>query len=200
MIGVSRGSCEGSKNRWLRLLDLQEQRSFVVGQEQADRAERADAADPDDFEGDVLKMIAPQQYAPILLQCLGIGDEGLACIELMAAQMAHERRLVSDAPTAADLLHEAKMVLPCRKHAGKALLLLTAELWWVDLGEHSAKVDAHAPSVERRQSRQIRQLFAIALAGRSREPSTSSIRHFRDVPGNNETGGEAFDVPFEWGG
>src|SRR5215469_16320732 len=124
MIGVSRGSCEGSKNRWLRLLDLQEQRSFVVGQEQADRAERADAADPDDFEGDVLKMIAPQQYAPILLQCLGIGDEGLACIELMAAQMAHERRLVSDAPTAADLLHEAKMVLPCRKHAGKLFFCL----------------------------------------------------------------------------
>src|SRR5262249_34752133 len=114
--------------------------------EQADRAERADAADPDDFEGDVLKMIAPQQYAPILLQCLSIGNEGLACIELMAAQMAHERRLVSDAPTAADRLHEATMLLPCRKHVGKALLLLTAELWWVDLRLPGAQGEAAAAS------------------------------------------------------
>ena len=101
VITIVRGPGERGQDRLLRLLDLQQQRRPVIGDEQADRAEGADAADPDDFEGHVAQAVALQQDAPVLLQRLSVACKGLARIELTAAQMAHQRRFVFDAPMAA---------------------------------------------------------------------------------------------------
>src|SRR5271156_4496382 len=61
VIEVIRESCERRENRLLRFLDLQQQWRVVVGHEQANGTERADAADPDNFKGDVAQMVALQQ-------------------------------------------------------------------------------------------------------------------------------------------
>src|SRR6516164_6331808 len=72
VIGVVRRPGERGEHRFLRLLDLQQQWRAVVCDEQADRAERADAADTDGLEGDVAAMIALHLHTAVLLQRLGI--------------------------------------------------------------------------------------------------------------------------------
>ena len=112
MVGVIRLPREGRENRLLRFLDLQQQWRIVIGHEQANGAERADAADADNFKGDIAQMIALQQYAPILLQSLGIRRKGPVRVELVPAQMPHQRRLILDMPMTAFHLGQAKMLFP----------------------------------------------------------------------------------------
>jgi hypothetical protein len=173
----------------LRFLDLQQQWRIVVGYEQANCTERADAADPDNLEGDVAQMVALQQYAPVLLQGLGIRREGLVRVELVPAQMPHQRRLVPDTPMPACHFNEAKMLFPGCQHLGEALPQVAPDLGGVDVGDGADEVDAHVPRVEWRQAGQLMQLFAITLRCDTRETPAIAIRHCRNASSDEEAGG-----------
>src|SRR6516225_1885990 len=109
-------------------------------------------------------MIAPHQHLPILLQTLGIRRERLMRMQLVVAQMAHQRRLVLDLPIAVFPLDETVMLCGAPQCGFTALLDLVADLAGIDVGDRAGEIDARAPSRERRQQRQFSQVTAIALS------------------------------------
>ena len=109
VIGIVGSPSVRGQHRLLRFLDLEQQRRLVARHQQADGAERADAADPDDFECDIMQTVALQQNPPVFLQCLGVRSEGLARMQIMPAQMVHQRRLFLDPPSPSMLFDQAEM-------------------------------------------------------------------------------------------
>jgi hypothetical protein len=67
----------------------------------------------------------------------------------------------------------------------------------IDLIESGDEVDARIPSVEWRQVGKMSQLCAIALGGHSGEVPAIRFRHSRNSTGDDQTCGEAFDVPLK---
>src|SRR6266851_3016001 len=120
-------------------------------------------------------------------------------MELMPAQMAHQRRLLSDSPAAFILFHEAEMLSTGGQHSGETLLHPLADLGRGDVGKSGRKVDARAPGVEWSEPRQTDQMLAVAVRGRAREPSAVAPRHRRHLSGCDKTGAEALDIPLERG-
>ena len=100
MVGISRRAGEGFEHRWLCLFDLQQQGRAIIGHEEPDSAECADATDTHGLEGDVTTMVALHQDPTILLQCVRIRHESLMRMKLVMAQMVDQRRLVPDLPVA----------------------------------------------------------------------------------------------------
>ncbi len=169
VIGVVRCAGKRGEHRFLRLFDLQQQRRTIVRNEQANRAEGADAADPDGLECDVTPMVALQQHPPVLLQALGIRRGRLVRMQFMVTQMAHQRWLVLDFPIAVFSFDEAEMLSRTPQNGLAALLDVVADFVGFDVGYRAGEIDARAPRGERGQQRQLLQVTAIALSGNPSE-------------------------------
>ena len=85
---------ESLQHRRLRLLDLQEQRVFVVdAEEERDPGAGADAADPDDLAGQVDEPELLQQVATVGLERAPVGADQVADLALdrVALHLRRER-------------------------------------------------------------------------------------------------------------
>src|SRR4051812_24806627 len=100
-----------------RLLDLKEEGSAVAAREQADRAERANASDPDRLERYVIERVAIEQVQPLRRKPLLVGGEHAFGVDAMprvvvAREMIDQRRLVYDAGLSTRYEMREVVVLP----------------------------------------------------------------------------------------
>src|SRR5260370_29907048 len=108
-------------------------------------------------------------------------------MDVTATQTAYQPWRLPAPPAALLLFHEAKMLSTRGQHGGEALLQSLADLSRIDVGNGSCKVDARAPGVEGGEPRQTRQMLAVAVRGRAREPPAVASPHRRPLSGRDKT-------------
>ena len=144
-------------------------------------------------------MVALQQDPPVLLKRLSVRLEGSPRMELMPAQMVHERRLFLDPPGSGMLRDQSEMRFGALQNVGQAFFQIAADLPGVDLGDGTGKVDARAPGVERRHLRQMRYVPAIITSSPAGQTPAVALWHLRDAPGYGQARRKALEIPFERG-
>ena len=182
VIGILGSAGVGREHRFLRLLNLQQQWRFVIRHQQTDGTECADAADPDDFEGDVTQMVTLQQDPPVFLKCLSVRLERSPRMELVPTQMVHERWLFPNSPCSGMLLDQSEMRFGALQNRSEALLQTAADLAGVDVGDGAGKVDTRAPGADRRHLRQTRYVSTIIASSPASQTPAVALRHRRDPP------------------
>ena len=202
LVGVGRRAGMAGQHRRLCLLDLQQQGRPIGGDEQADGAERADAADADHLEGRVREAVARQQHAAVFLQCAGIRGESRADLPIIGCVMLDQRRLVLDprvpgCASAGWCVDQVEMRAAAGQRGGKMFLQLRAQLFGFDVADRRGEVDAAAPGIERWQGGQAGDLLAVAGSGAAGQLATRFVGQRGDAAGHRQAGGEALDVPFE---
>src|SRR6185312_10714390 len=159
---------EPLEDRALRLLDLQEERLAVAAQEQPDNADRADRADPDRLEGDVLQLIPVEKNRPVGGEGAAVEREAAGKVDpasdRLRAEVEDRRRLVGDPGLAAG--HEVrKVVVPVE----------TAALSVADHGQEAApqrraldalelilEIDPAVPDFQWRKAHERKHVLAIS--------------------------------------
>ena len=144
-------------------------------------------------------MVALHQHPAVFLQCPGVGRERVLGMQLMPAQMMHERRLFPDPPGACMLLDQAEMGFRTRQDRGQPFFQIAADLGRIDIGDGAGKIDARAPRAERRHRRQTRHVPAVVARGEAGEAPAVVLRHMCCPTGDDEARREALDIPFEGG-
>src|SRR5262249_21346709 len=92
---------EAFEDRLSRFLDLKEQRIAIAAREQTDRAERADAPDPNRLKSNVVERVAVEQFYMLWRKMALIGGKHGFSIDpvpriALSHEMKNQRRLVED--------------------------------------------------------------------------------------------------------
>src|SRR5215468_3440670 len=150
-------------------LDLQEQRSAVAAHKQPDGAKRADAADADHLERDILERISIDETKPVGRQAARVGVEGAPGVDMVAGvalgrEVIDKRRPVGDARLLS--LDEMGKVVVFRQVVagpGENTSEFAPERAMLDPLDLASEIDFAVPDFHRRKLRQVAHAAAVCF-------------------------------------
>src|SRR5262245_55777032 len=181
-------------------LDLQEQRCAVAAHVERDCAKRANAADADRLEGDVLERISIDEAKPIRRQPAFIGGERALGVDVMAGvaldgEMIDQRWPIRDARLLA--LHQTREVIVFREMVaclGEDTLQLAPERGMLDALDLARELDLAVPDFQWGKLCQVPHPAAIGLDRSRRDRAGAFFREVRRQTGDRDARRQALEI------
>src|SRR5262249_28055379 len=146
---------EAFEHRFSRFFDLKEQGSAVPAREQADRTERAHAADSNRLEGYVTQRVPIEQAQPLRRETLLVGGKHALGVDAvprvaLSREMVDQRRLVDDARLLApDQMREVVILFEPFTRLGDDGMDVSPKHAVLDIFDFAPQLDPAVPNFKR---------------------------------------------------